>query len=208
MADDQIYPYSDVPSVMDESTLRLRDMVPFEGSATELEIGFGKGRFLLGRAEKNPEVAFVGLETRRKWVHLATERARKRNISNTRVWLGDAKAALPKITDEASVRRVFINFPDPWWKERHAKRMVVGADLVLEVARLLEDSGELFVQTDVDFRANHYLEVLSNCGLLAPSTGDGTLESNPYGTRTLREVRCEEVGLPVYRMLFVRKPRV
>src|SRR6185312_3275283 len=71
-----------------------------------------------------------------------------------RVFAEDARFALPRLGPDASVRRFFISFPDPWWKKRHAKRILVQGDFLGEVARLLEPGGELFVQTDVDERAD------------------------------------------------------
>jgi tRNA (guanine-N7-)-methyltransferase len=173
----------------------------------ELEIGFGRARFLLGRAGANPGVRFVGIETRRKWVHRAAERARDLALGNVAVRHGDARQALARLEPEASVARIFVNFPDPWWKARHEKRLVLGGDLPVHAARLLADGGEIFVQTDVDFRAEAYLETLAACPDLEPATGDGRVELNPFGARSSREARCEEIGLPILRLLFRRRSR-
>ena len=87
--------------------------------------------------------------------------------------------------------------------------MVVTDAVVGEMGRLLRDGGELFVQTDVDFRARDYLELLSRLPFLEPASGEsGVMEHNPFGARSLREKKCEEIGLPIYRMLFRRKARV
>ena len=88
-------PYNEVPSIPGDGSLCISELLPPNSDSFELEIGSGKGRFVLDRAEANSKTGFVGLETRRKWVHLVTERAEKRGISNVRVWLGDAKTVLP-----------------------------------------------------------------------------------------------------------------
>ena len=69
--------------------------------------------------------------------------------------------ALARLSPDASVRRFFVHFPDPWWKKRHAKRLVVRDTFLAEVARLLEPGGELFVQTDVEERARAYEDLVS-----------------------------------------------
>ena len=80
--------------------------------------------------------------------------------------------------------------------------MVILPPLVAEVARLLVDGGKLFVQTDVDFRSEAYREILSANPSLTPATTDGTIDHNPFGARSPREMRCRETGLPIYRLLF------
>ena len=60
----------------------------------------------------------------------------------------------------ASVSRIFVHFPDPWWKKRHHKRLVVGTPLLDEVARVLVPAGEVFVQTDVEERAGRLRSAL------------------------------------------------
>jgi tRNA (guanine-N7-)-methyltransferase len=201
-------PYHDVPTVPDDGEIDLTEVTGIERESVEIEIGFGKGHFILDRAKNNPNTAFWGLEVRRKWVHLVTSRASKRELVNVCVQHGDARRVLPRIEPEGCVSRFFINFPDPWWKARHAKRMVVTDTFIEEIGRLLQDGGELFVQTDVDFRARDYRDILLAQSFLEPVSGEtGTVHENPFLARSLREIKCEEIGLPIYRMLFRRKNR-
>jgi tRNA (guanine-N7-)-methyltransferase len=199
--------YAEVPRLPPVGEIDLFDLLGDRNSDRELEVGFGRARFLLARAEREPRVRLLGIETRRKWVHRAAERARRRELSNVVVRCGDAREALSRMRPDASLARIFVNFPDPWWKARHAKRLVIGEGMPGQIARLLVDGGELFVQTDVEFRADTYREALGACPDLRPANGDGTLEGNPYGARSSREIRCEELGLPIHRLLFVRIDR-
>ncbi len=199
-------PFDDVPAVP-ETSLSISELGPEGTGPVELEIGFGKGHFLLDRAEVKTDTRFIGLETRRKWVHLVTFRAVRREIANVRIWLGDARQALTRLSEDGCLSRIFVNFPDPWWKARHEKRMVVTPELIVQAARLLDDGGELFVQTDVDFRAGVYLETISAHSDFKPVEGNGQIQTNPFGARSLREKKCEEIGLPIYRMLFRRVDR-
>ncbi len=198
-------PYHDVLGVPETGKIDLDQFFSGAFGSVELEIGFGKGHFILNRAEKNPQTLLLGLEIKRKWVHLVNERAIKRKISNVEVRYADARQVLPRIAEDGCFDRVFINFPDPWWKARHEKRIVTTAPLIAQVSRLLRDNGELFVQTDVDFRAEAYLKLLSADQTLEPADGNGVLSASPFDVRSLRETKCEEVGLPIYRLLFRRR---
>ena len=107
------------------------------------------------------------------------------------------------------MRRVFVHFPDPWWKKRHQKRLVVQDGFLDEIARLLEPGGELFVQTDVEERAAGYEELVALDARFVPAgdaPGSPRLAENPYGARSPRERRAIADGLPVHRLRWKRRP--
>jgi len=189
--------------------VRIGDVLPGE-QPLELEIGPGRGMFILERAEAAPDVRLLGMEIKRKWSTIVDGRLRAKGHGHrARVVCEDAKLALPRLQPEASLARAFVHFPDPWWKKRHAKRMVLGEELVAELVRLLQDGGELFVQTDVMDRAERY-ETLLVHPLLEPAgdePGSPVLAVNPYGARSNREKRADEDGLPVCRLRYRRLPR-
>ncbi|MGH7439801.1 MAG: tRNA (guanine(46)-N(7))-methyltransferase TrmB [Polyangiaceae bacterium] len=197
--------YDDAPRLPAGDRVDLRSVV--EGAWVELEIGPGRGWFLVERAAAEPLAALVGLEIRRKWAAIVDERLRKRGLgARARVFAEDARLALARVPD-GSVRRVFVHFPDPWWKKRHHKRLVVRDEFVREVARVLEAGGELFVQTDVSERADAYEAAVALEGRLVPSgdaEGSPRLADNPYIARSPRERRAIADGLPVHRMRWVR----
>jgi tRNA (guanine-N7-)-methyltransferase len=116
----------------------------------ELEIGSGKGLFLVNAARERPDHGFLGVELSRKYARLAAERAVKNNVANLRIWPGDARELLDRAVAESSLRAVHVYFPDPWWKHRHKKRRVFTGTLVAAIVRGLEPSGEFHVATDVD----------------------------------------------------------
>jgi tRNA (guanine-N7-)-methyltransferase len=91
-----------------------------------------------------------------------------------------------------------IQFPDPWYKKKHAKRRMVDSALVETVVRHLKISGEIFIQTDVDFLADEmFLLFRENADLREIEITD-----NPFPVKTERETAVEEKNLPVYRALF------
>lgn len=178
----------------------------------ELEIGPGRGSFILERAAERPEIAIAGLEIRRKWATIVDRRLGAAGLApRARVVCEDVREALPRLGPDGAVARVFFHFPDPWWKKRHEKRLVLVDPVIDEVARLLADGGELFVQTDVAERATAYEERLSLHPALAPAgdaAGSPRMEHNPYGAaRSNREKHAARDGLPVYRLRYRRVPR-
>jgi tRNA (guanine-N7-)-methyltransferase len=186
-----------------EGPLDLAALLPGAGEI-ELEIGFGHGRFLYERAQVVPTSRIVGLEVKTKWATLVAERAANRGLRNVTVWGSDAREVLPRIT-ASSVQRVFMHFPDPWWKKRHQKRMLTGAALLEQLARILVPGGEFFMQTDVDDRADLHLGALREHGAFELCGEGGIISSNPFGARSNREARAEEDGLPVTRTLVRRR---
>jgi tRNA (guanine-N7-)-methyltransferase len=200
-------PYEDAPRLPEEGPVDLRSLV--RGQWIELEIGPGRGWFLVERAEAEPHAGLVGFELRRKWAAIVDERLARRGLSSrARVFAEDARLALARVAPDGTVRRVFIHFPDPWWKKRHQKRLVVGHALVGHVARVLEPGGELFVQTDVEERASAYAEILESDPRFGPhgdATGSALLADNPYGARSPRERRAIADGLPIHRLRYLRR---
>jgi tRNA (guanine-N7-)-methyltransferase len=102
-----------------------------------------------------------------------------------------------------------MSFPDPWWKKRHQKRLVMGEGFLDQVARLLEPGGELFVQTDVEERADAYETAVSDDPRFVPNgdePGSPRISDHPYVARSNREKRAIADGLPIFRMRWKRAP--
>ncbi len=205
---DRPRPYSDAPRLPEGERLELRSIV--RGDWIEIELGPGRGGFIIERAAAEPNAALIGLEIRRKWASIVDGKLGKLgHATRARVFAEDARFALPRMGPDASVRRFFSHFPDPWWKKRHQKRLMLAPVLIDEVARLLEPGGELFIQTDVEERAAQYEAQLLADARFAPAgdtAGSARLADNPYVARSNRERRAIADGLPVFRIRFRRSP--
>ena len=169
----------------------------------EMEIGFGRGMFLLQRAACAPGSGLLGIEIKDKLAVRVAERVDRRRLSHVRVLAGDARAIVAKLGPDGSVARVFMHFPDPWWKKRHAKRRLLDAALLTELARLLRPGGQLFVQTDVEERAEAFLTEIKAHGAFS-LVGGSYVADNPFGAVSNREARAIEDGLPIFRILATR----
>jgi len=198
----RVRPYSDAPRLPPGEPLDPRSLVGAGSDPIELELGPGRGGFIFERLVAEPTARVVGLEIRRKWATIVDRRiGASEHAGRARVFAEDAKIALPRF-EPASVRRVFVHFPDPWWKKRHAKRLLLGAPLLGELVRVLVPDGELFIQTDVEERAAGYEALCLATSGLVPAGAGPRLGENPFGAKSPREHRAVADGLPVFRLLF------
>lgn len=118
----------------------------------ELEVGVGKGRFLLTSAEANPDVNFVGIEWARKYWRLCLKRANYRKLPNIRFMRDDAADTFQLALSDNCLRAVHVYFPDPWPKKRYRKRRLIQTPFLDQMVRVVEDGGLLKLATDhVDY---------------------------------------------------------
>lgn len=235
-------PYENAPRLPEGEGLEPGSLFGLSGGAkagagerpwVELEIGPGRGWFMVERLEADPEALVFGFEIKRKWASIVDQRLAARGYGQrARVFAEDVRLALPRIAAE-SLSCVYIHFPDPWWKKRHHKRMVVCDPVIEQVVRVLVPGGVLFVQTDVEERAEAFERLIGGEPGLHPAryvaavvggaeAVDGAagkavslekfvdaespqITENPFQARSPRERKAIEDELPVYRLLY-RKP--
>jgi tRNA (guanine-N7-)-methyltransferase len=113
-----------------------------------LEIGFGRGEFLLELASASPKIAFVGIEVSFKRTLKMARKVARAGLANVRLLEGAAEAILPQLFSAGQLGAIWINFSDPWPKARHAHRRVIQSPFVGEAARRLAPDGALYVATD------------------------------------------------------------
>ena len=101
------------------------------------------------------------------------------------------------------LQTVTIQFPDPWFKKRHAKRRMVNAELVDAVVTKLADGGRIFVQTDIEFLADEMFELFRADKRLS----EIVIGANPFPVKTEREKAVEDKDLPVYRAIWQKHDR-
>jgi tRNA (guanine-N7-)-methyltransferase len=128
-----------------------------------LEIGFGSGEHLAGQAEQHRDIGFIGCEPFVNGVASLLGRIETSGIDTVRIHDGDARDVLAWLP-AASVGRVFVLFPDPWPKHRHAKRRLLSPETVVQLARALKPGGELRFATDSSVYAGEALRALLASG--------------------------------------------
>lgn len=189
-----------------------------------IDIGVAKGRFLLKFAPSQQKKRnFLGLEIREPLVHQANRIAAQDGLENllylacnVNVSFSDIMLGIPA----GMLEQVFIQFCDPWFKKRHAKRRIVTPQLVNDIFSALKDAADhtahpdlerhVFIQSDVEEVAIEMRDLLDNhAGFLRlgaehnlTTDEQGWLTNNPIGAPTEREIAVEKKGLKVYRALF------
>lgn len=162
-----------------------------------VEIGFGTGEFLVDRALAHPEMNFVGVE--RSWVSVQRlfRRLERSKSKNVRVVHGGADFVLERLFPVESLAQVYINFPDPWPKERHHGRRLIQPAFIQVLAERLAPGGTVTVATDHGGYATWIAEILESQPLLrsgfrSPSVG------RIHGRKpTKYERKALDAGVPV-----------
>jgi tRNA (guanine-N7-)-methyltransferase len=168
----------------------------------EIEVGFGKGLFLLTSALAKPQTNFLGIEIERKYQLFTANRIAKRKLGNVRLIQADARTFLRDCIPAASVQAIHVYFPDPWWKKRHQKRRVFTALFVAECARALKPGGVLRLATDVEEYFRLSLDLLGQQSSLREQPW---LDSDlPIAAATNFERKARERGHPIFRAAFGR----
>jgi len=172
----------------------------------ELEVGFGKGLFLVHQSEAYPDVDFVGVEIIRKYQLFTATRLAKRKRANVRVACADAKPFLAHCVGDATIDVLHVYFPDPWWKTRHHKRRLFTPEFAAEAFRVLKPGGRLSFATDVADYAAMVREVLAERPVweYLPPPEEGT-PAHDLDYLTNFERKARQQGTPIHRLL-LRKP--
>lgn len=128
-----------------------------------LEIGCGKGAFILEMAKREPDTLFVAVEFCREAMLLAVEKVYAEGLGNVR-FLGADAAKLGEYFAEGEVDRIFLNFSDPWPKARHAKRRLTAPSFLTTYRTILKDGGFIRQKTDNVLLFESSLENYAACG--------------------------------------------
>jgi tRNA (guanine-N7-)-methyltransferase len=113
-----------------------------------IDIGSGKGTFLLGQASAQPSDNFLGIEWARKYYRYAVDRIGRWGLTNVRIIRTDAAGFIAEFVPDESVDCFHIYFPDPWPKKRHHKRRFICQTNLEQLIRCLKASGQIRIATD------------------------------------------------------------
>lgn len=170
-----------------------------------IDVGAFKGEFIYELAEKFPDHNYIVFEIR---VPIANDlREKFKNHENVVVFDGDAglnfrNILQPCLDEGATIEKIFINFPDPWFKEKHKKRRFITSKFLNETAEWLPAEAKFIFQTDQEFMFNETLEYLTE----TPYKNITRFDAPPFGVRTNWEKAKIALDLPIYRMEFNQSP--
>jgi tRNA (guanine-N7-)-methyltransferase len=174
-----------------------------------LDIGSAKGEFLIELATKYPDWNFVGLEIREPLVSLCEKKRRKLELNNLKFLFCNVNVSLDEWLsdlDYGQLKRVSIQFPDPWFKRKHFKRRVLKKNILNSIAKAMSKDGEIFIQSDIfkliesmtnTIDKNRYFNRKDVGGL-------SFINENPYSVKTDREIFSLKKNLLIYRVMYIR----
>ncbi len=174
-----------------------------------LDIGCAKGEFLIELASKYPKWNFLGLEIREPLVSSSERKRKILELQNLRFLFCNVNVSLNKWLldlDNGQLKRVSIQFPDPWFKRKHFKRRVLNPSLLNSIARSMSQDGELFIQSDI-LKLFESMTNVIDCSTFfyrRDEFGSKKLNKNPYDVSTDRELFVLKQNLPIYRQMYIR----
>ena len=170
----------------------------------EVEIGCGKGRFLINSAMAYPDTNFIGIERALRYFRIMKERVGRRELANFRLLRDDAVYFVERFIPDETVSAYHVYFPDPWPKKRHRKRRLFNARFLEEIIRTLAGGGTLDFATDY---VEYYEEILA---LLETSDRLAAMEEIPARVRELGsdltnfEAKYTAEGRAIHRGAYVK----
>lgn len=176
------------------------------GNPVRIEIGCGKGDFIVGTAEKNPDINFIAIEKISDVMVIAAEKVKNSGLQNVKLCCCDAKE-LGEVFENGSVDMIYLNFSDPWPKSRHYKRRLTYREFLEMYKKLLKEKGTIAFKTDNRGLFDFSLEEFEAADLeLKCLTYD--LHNSEYmqeNVMTEYERRFSQMGTPINRVEAVKK---
>lgn len=167
----------------------------------EIEIGFGSGEFLLGRAAANPNRHFLGFEVKRDLCRQVVRALEEQELSNVWICDDDVRWALPRLDLVGRVDVIHVLYPDPWWKRKHHAKRLFRPPFVQLIHELLVPGGVLHVRSDVEGYAAYIEELVAEHGGFSPNQPELTAPFN-QDPPTRREAFCRSIQRPFWVMAF------
>jgi len=171
-----------------------------------IEIGMGKGKFICQLAVENPNINYLGIEKYSSVLIRGIEKRKDLELSNLFFLCLDAET-VNNVFDKGEVERIYLNFSDPWPKDRHARRRLTSKEFLSRYKGFLKEEGEIIFKTDNRLLFDFSLEEAENAGWdLVNHTYD--LHNSEYVTgnvMTEYEEKFSGLGNPIHRMVIKQK---
>ena len=159
-----------------------------------LEIGMGKGQFILNMALNNPDINFIGVEKFSSVASVAIKKINQYKPSNLKVLIGDI--ANIDILDK-KIDTIYLNFSDPWPKDRHAKRRLTSSNYLKVYDKLFKGNVHIIQKTDNDNLFAYSLEEYKNYGYTINKVSYDLHSENIPNVETEYEERFSNMGIKI-----------
>ena len=164
-----------------------------------IEIGSGKGGFITENAAQNPEIQFISVERVKDCILMGMEKANNRELTNIRFICADAEV-LTDVLPEKCADIIYINFCDPWPKDRHAKRKLTHRRMIAHYLPLLKDGGEIHFKTDNDGLFDFSVEEMKEIGFELKNVTYDLHSTDTPNIMTEYEKRFSDMGVKIKRL--------
>ena len=202
--------------VIDNSAYCIKEPVELKGkwhdflgnnNPIHIEVGMGKGRFLIDLARLHPEINYIGIERYTSVLLRAVQKMQEDELPNVHFLCIDA-ATLPDIFDRNEVDRIYLNFSDPWPKDRHARRRLTSSEFLARYDLFLAPDGRIEFKTDNQDLFTFSLEEIESSDKwhLDASTRDLHHDAamNEGNIMTEYEEKFSAVGNPICKLIASR----
>ena len=196
---------------LQESDFTVNEPSEYRGKWLELfennnplhvEIGTGKGRFLMTLAEQNPDINYIGIEKFSSVLIRAIEKQRELALPNLYFIRMDAEN-IEEVFAEGEVDRIYLNFSDPWPKDRHAKRRLTSKQFFARYDKILDKNGRVEFKTDNRDLFDFSVESVKEAGwnLSAVTYDLHNSDMNEGNIMTEYEIKFSEMGNPIHKLI-------
>ncbi|KGX89164.1 tRNA (guanosine(46)-N7)-methyltransferase TrmB [Pontibacillus litoralis] len=164
-----------------------------------VEIGSGKGQFIAGMSTQHPSVNFIGIEREKSIIVDAVKKVKEAEVPNARLLLVDAKDLRDLFADN-EVEQIYLNFSDPWPKNRHEKRRLTYPAMLEQYKAVLKPNGRLVMKTDNRGLFEYSLVSFSQFGCTLEDVSVHLHnDDDPLNVMTEYEEKFSSRGYPIYR---------
>lgn len=169
-----------------------------------IEIGMGKGQFLMNLARQNPQINYIGIERYTSVLLRAVQKLEENPLPNVRFLCVDA-SLLPEIFEKGEVDRIYLNFSDPWPKDRHARRRLTSPDYLARYAHILAEDGQIEFKTDNQDLFTYSLEQIQSSSIWKLDASTRDLHKDPEMSKgnimSEYESKFSGIGNPICKLI-------
>jgi len=171
-----------------------------------VELGTGKGKFIVESSLKYPEINFIGIDSKYDVLYMALKKALDVEVKNLALLPLNAEY-IENVFDKNEVSRLFINFSDPWPKARHAKRRLTNIRFLEKYKTFLKDGALIIFKTDNRPFFDYSIEQFKEANFeIIDITYDLASENDPENITTEYEMKFMEQGVKINRLKAVYRP--
>ncbi|WP_186578335.1 tRNA (guanosine(46)-N7)-methyltransferase TrmB [Aquibacillus kalidii] len=166
-----------------------------------IEVGTGKGQFIVGMAEQNSDNNFIGIEIAKSIIVSAIQKVKDANSKNIRL-INENAEDLRELFGENEIDKIYLNFSDPWPKNRHEKRRLTFRSFLDQYKHILKEDGEIVLKTDNKGLFEYSLVSFSEYGMVLKEVLlDLHEHADPTNVMTEYEEKFSAKGQPIYRCI-------